>query len=102
MDSEQQPNRWQAWAKAIAITAAIAAGASYFAHVPFVVTLITVSGLPLIGFLVTIDDDLPGGFANPDGTEPFPWRELVLSAAIPAGLIVLAVLCPWVRHAGGA
>ena len=31
--------------------------------------------LPLIGILVTIDDDLPGGFSNPDGNTPGPWRE---------------------------
>jgi hypothetical protein len=30
-------------------------------------------GLPLIGLLITIDDDLPGGWSNPDGKVRAPW-----------------------------
>jgi hypothetical protein len=29
--------------------------------------------LPLIGVLITIDDDLPGGWSNPDGKVRAPW-----------------------------
>jgi hypothetical protein len=29
---------------------------------------------PLIGTLVTADDDLPGGWSNPDGDNKPPWR----------------------------
>jgi hypothetical protein len=29
--------------------------------------------LPLIGVLITIDDDLPGGWGNPDGKVRAPW-----------------------------
>ena len=31
-------------------------------------------GWPLLGTLVTADDDLPGGWSNPDGTVTPPWR----------------------------
>lgn len=31
-------------------------------------------GWPLVGTLVTADDDLPGGWSNPEGTERPPWR----------------------------
>lgn len=31
-------------------------------------------GLPLAGLLITVDDDLPGGWSNPDGTVPPPWK----------------------------
>jgi hypothetical protein len=31
-------------------------------------------GLPIFGLLVTIDDDLPGGFSNPNGTSVSPWK----------------------------
>jgi hypothetical protein len=31
-------------------------------------------GWPLIGTLVTADDDLPGGWTNPDGTRTPDWR----------------------------
>jgi Flp pilus assembly pilin Flp len=37
--------------------------------------LLTLVALPLLGFIVTIDDDLPGGFSNPDGKARGPWRE---------------------------
>ena len=30
---------------------------------------------PLGGTLITIDDDLPGGWSNPDGTVRPPWLE---------------------------
>jgi hypothetical protein len=33
----------------------------------------TLVGLPLIGLLITIDDDLPGGWSNPDGKVRAPW-----------------------------
>ena len=29
---------------------------------------------PLLGSIITSDDDLPGGWSNPDGDEPFPWK----------------------------
>jgi hypothetical protein len=29
--------------------------------------------LPLVGVLITIDDDLPGGWSNPDGRVRPPW-----------------------------
>ena len=31
-------------------------------------------GWPLLGTLVTADDDLPGGWSNPDGDITPPWR----------------------------
>ena len=31
---------------------------------------------PLIGTLITIDDDLPGGWSNPDGKSVPEWRTL--------------------------
>ena len=41
---------------------------------------LTLAGLivawPLIGTLITIDDDLPGGWSNPDGKSVPEWRTL--------------------------
>ena len=37
--------------------------------------LLSLVALPLLGFFITIDDDLPGGFSNPDGKAHGPWRE---------------------------
>ena len=48
-------------------------------------------GLPLIGILVTIDDDLPGGWSNPDGKTRPPWSyaafwgELLLRTSLALG-----------------
>ena len=52
------------------------------------VVFLIVFGLPLFGFLITLDDDLPGGWCNPDG-KVFPpwtfrefWGEILLRAAL--------------------
>lgn len=47
----------------------------YFAFdVPLGYTALAVFvGWPLMGTVVTADDDLPGGWSNPDGTVPPPW-----------------------------
>jgi hypothetical protein len=58
---------------------------------PLAVALfITFVGWPLVGTLVTIDDDFPGGWSNPDGTRPSPfrtstfWRQIVVGLALTA------------------
>lgn len=75
--------RWAAAAIVIAILA------RWFFEIPLGLSLVAVLViLPLVGFLVTIDDDLPGGWSNPDGKNPPPWRsaafwgELMLRASI--------------------
>ena len=54
-------------------------------------------GWPVIGTLVTIDDDLPGGWSNPDGTvrpdwltSPF-WGQLSLGPGVAAFVTALDV-----------
>ncbi len=50
--------------------------------------LLLMVGLPLAGLLITIDDDLPGGWANPNGDIPPPWAypefwgEFILRASV--------------------
>lgn len=34
-------------------------------------------GWSIVGTIVTADDDLPGGWSNPDGTVPPPWVTLL-------------------------
>jgi hypothetical protein len=43
---------------------------------------------PLMGTLVTFDDDLPGGFGNPDGTETPVWRMREFWLQTFAGLVM--------------
>jgi len=49
-------------------------------------------GWPVIGTLVTADDDLRGGYFNPDGSAVPPWMELVFWGylSIRAALAALA------------
>jgi hypothetical protein len=42
----------------------------------WVVLAALVIGWPLVGTIITIDDDMPGGFSNPDGKAVPEWRML--------------------------
>lgn len=81
----------------IAITVAVAL--SMLWRVPYIFTFVGVATLVLVGHLVTIDDDLPGGWSNPDGSHPFPWPELVIKVAVVV-ILGLAALVPAVRALG--
>jgi hypothetical protein len=76
--------------------------------------LFTLVALPLMGFLATIDDDLPGGFSNSGGNVRGPWREWEnwvdlaargaisgLGFAIDNGWNTPAAVVPWVVGATG-
>jgi hypothetical protein len=52
--------------------------------------LIFFVGWPLGGTLVTGDDDLPGGWSNPDGTEQPVWLEAPFWGRISAGVALAA------------
>jgi hypothetical protein len=47
-------------------------------------------GWPLLGTLITADDDLPGGWSNPDGTIPPPWRTGVFWGRLSMGFSISA------------
>lgn len=68
-------------------------------RVPYILTFLGVAALVLVGHVVTIDDDMPGGWSNPDGSQPFPWGELLVKAAVVAVLALLA-LVPGIRALG--
>jgi hypothetical protein len=83
---------------------AIALGGSIAVHLMLNVPLglaflIFFVGWPIVGTLVTIDDDLPGGFSNPDGSvrpewlEPPFWGKIMAGASISAA--GFAVDCGW-------
>jgi hypothetical protein len=58
--------------------------------VPLGVPALLLSGFAFIGFLVTIDDDFPGGWSNPERS----WRALLQSIALLAALFaVLSATC---------
>src|SRR5438046_806748 len=53
--------------------------------------LIFFVGWPLVGTIVTLDDDLPGGSSNPDGSVRAPWYQSPLWGQISSGLAISAV-----------
>lgn len=55
-------------------------------------TALVVSGWLFIGHLVTIDDELPGGFFNPDGATKPPWLELTAKAIAFGATLILKYL----------
>jgi hypothetical protein len=51
----------------LGFTAAIAAVLTFYFHSPYIISLLILLGWSSLGQLVTLDDDLPGGWSNPDG-----------------------------------
>ena len=94
-------DRWRIIAWIVAGVAVTAILLSLLWHVPYLYTLIGAGAWTLVGQIITADDDVPGGWSNPDGSLPFPWRELTVKAAFLAGLIAIAVLFPGLRALGG-
>jgi hypothetical protein len=74
---------------------------SWFWRVPYIYTQIGFSAWAFVGHLVTSDDDLPGGWSNPDGAYPFPWAELMIKGLVFAILGAVALFVPFVRSLGG-
>jgi len=48
-------------------------------------------GWPLVGTLVTFDDDLPGSWSNADGTVPPAWRTSVWWGQLASGFAISAL-----------
>jgi hypothetical protein len=69
--------------------------------VPYLYTMIAFAVWPFVGHLITIDDDIRGGWSNPDGSISFPWAELAIKAAVLLGLLGLLFLMPKLRTLGG-
>src|SRR5262245_33855799 len=74
-----------------AVLLLIALAGSLFVHFWFRVPLgfsfmVFFVGWPIGGTLVTIDDDLKGGWSNPDGTVRPPWLEAPFWGQIAGGL----------------
>jgi hypothetical protein len=76
-----------------------------------VAALASFVGWPILGVLITVDDDLPGGWSNLDGKQRADWRRACFWGNLFAGLAVSAVAAgidgDWVRgrvllYAGGA
>jgi hypothetical protein len=67
-------------------------------RVPYLYTAIGFAVWAFAGHLITIDDDFPGSWGNPDSDIPFPWAALAMKAAVLLGLLWLAVSVPALRQ----
>ncbi|MGO8974328.1 MAG: hypothetical protein ACLQJ0_25310 [Steroidobacteraceae bacterium] len=77
----------------IGILAIVVVSVSLGANWPMgYVALALFIGWPLIGTLITIDDDFPGGWSNPDGTATPEWKTLAwnLEILLCRGSLVMA------------
>lgn len=83
-----------------AIVATCAVTASWLLRVPYIFTVIALLGLGLAGFVVTLDDDLPGGWAPNPGGRRAVLIQLALAVSVLAAAIALAVFFPAVRALG--
>ena len=70
-------------------------------QIPYIYSLMGFAALVFLGHVVTIDDDIPGGWSNPDGTEPFPWSELLVKGVVLLLLCAAAAFFPALRRFGG-
>src|SRR5262245_34939970 len=91
---------WRGFAIGLAIVSVVAFVVSKATGIPFVPTfVIALVALLINGFVATLEDDLPGGFNNPDGTDTPAyvgrvkavgrwgrWAIVVLGAAIALAL----------------
>jgi len=84
-----------------AIFAACAVAASWLLHIPYIFTVIALLGLGLVGFVVTLDDDLPSGWAPHSGGRRAVLAQLALVGCAFAAAIALAVFFPEIRALGG-
>lgn len=82
---------------AVCVTALIL---SLIWRVPYLYTTIGFAVWVFGGHLITVDDDFPGGWSNPNGDIPFPWAELAIKAALLLGLLWLALSFPALRRLG--
>ena len=73
---------------------------SLVGKVPYLYTVTGFAVWSFIGHLITIDDDAPDGWSNPDGSIPFLWAELAIKAAILLGVLGALFFVPTLRAFG--
>ncbi len=97
----------------VALLGGVAVQIGLGANVIGPIMLLVLVVVPVAGVLTTIDDDLPGGFSNPDGKIRGPWRrwenwaDLAIRTAlcgvgfaIDAGWRTPEAVLPWIFGVG--
>jgi len=73
---------------------ALTVGLSSIFSLGFLWAFIIAFAWPMLGTLVTFDDDLPGGWSNPDGSQKPPYGLLFGLIGIEVLLLVVAMTWP--------
>nr|CAP48577.1 putative integron gene cassette protein [uncultured bacterium] len=94
---------WPWIALQLSFVGIVVAFLTFYLDSPYVVTLWILLGWSTIGQLVTLDDDMPGGWSNPDG-DPVAWRRAKAWLALTFACFVLVAWLmynyPWIRDYG--
>ena len=71
------------------LPAAIVAFLTFYFRSPYIITVLILLGWSSLGQLVTLDDELPGGWANPDGDRAIARRGVawLLSTIVAFALV---------------
>lgn len=80
------------WAKRLFSLVAFGAVLKVLLGTKLIDFALVTSGWMLIGRILTIDDEIVGGFFNPDGDAPFQWIELLI---LGLGFVGLGLLKIW-------
>jgi hypothetical protein len=87
----------------LSVSIAAILGLSYFANIPYIYTILGISAWVFIGHLITLDDDMPSGWSNPDGSVGF-WRssmlELLIKLLVLFTVLVIFFMFPGIKEYG--
>lgn len=98
MASEQA----RAIGQTLAIVAVLSLACSWLFHIPYIFTIIGSLMWGIIGIIITLDDDMPGGWSPHPAGAKGALGQLILPISLLVIAIAVAVLFPSIWVIGGA
>ena len=74
----------------VSVLALVAVGLSAFFEIPYAFTIAGLFAWAALGHLVTLDDDMPGNWSNPDGSKSL-WHRSLVELAIKLIALIAAI-----------